>query len=424
MCDLQHADSLLVNNTASRQGGGVYVKDKSSFTGFGTELNGNEVVAAVGDTTSDALGGAGLYIKGQGFLLSGLKTINSISEKGGAAFINKDAVGTFANSSFENNFATHSEGGGGIYIDAKCNVLFDRCTFKNNRATRGGGTTVAAATAVFTNSLFVGNKANIDGGGLWMKGEGCRVQCNNVTFAGNTAIAGNGGGITLTDSTTPLDPPEILFLNSKMVGNRAPLGNGGGLFVDKRMQATLVSSFITGGFYNNIWTKENVDDSFIWCRHIQTVYKFVPGQNYGTLERQPSFSLGHPVVKEWLEKKCVTKVQNALNGGGIYAGGFAKIVLTGTNISGANATSGGGLYVDKNANGKFNYVTVESNVAQFGSGAAFILSATADLQNSKFVSNIAQYDGAALYIEDSTVDIDGSDSYATVCYDVCRFSFN
>ena len=58
-----------------------------------------------------------------------LKTINSISEKGGAAFINKDAVGTFANSTFEKNLATHSEGGGGIYIDAKCNVVFDTCVY-------------------------------------------------------------------------------------------------------------------------------------------------------------------------------------------------------------------------------------------------------------------------------------------------------
>ena len=400
---VEHEASFFINNTASRQGGGIYVKDDTSFIGFATELSGNTVVASVGDTTSDALGGAGLYIKGTGFLLSGLTTRHSISEKGGAAFINKDAIGTFANSTFANNYATHSEGGGGLYIDQKCNVVFRNCTFRENIATRGGGTTVAGATATFINSKFIENKADIDGGGIWIKGEGCRVYFDGVTVAGNVAERGNGGGVTLTDSTTPLDPPELHCINSHIIGNRAALGNGGGIYVDKRMQAVLVDSIVHGNFYGKLWTKSDVDASFFLCRHLQTVYNFVPGQNFGTLERQPSFSLQHPVVLVWTANDCELKVRNALNGGGVYAGSFAKIHVTRSNISHSNATAGGGVYMDKGATGIFDKVDIHSNFAQFGAGTSFILGVTANVIESRLYSNRAQYDGGACYIEDSTI---------------------
>ena len=72
-------------------------------------------------------------------------------------------------------------------------------------------------------------------------------------------------------------------------------------------------------------------------------------------------------------------MRNALNGGGIYAGSFAKIHLIRSNISHSNATAGGGVYVDKSATGIFDSIDIHSNFAQFGAGAAFILGVNANI---------------------------------------------
>ena len=69
-------------------------------------------------------------------------------------------------------------------------------------------------------------------------------------------------GYYLTDSTTPLDPPELHCVNSHIIGNRAAQGNGGGIYVDKRMKAIIADSVVHGNFYGKLWTKSDVDKSF------------------------------------------------------------------------------------------------------------------------------------------------------------------
>jgi hypothetical protein len=402
-CKLSHFGSSLVNNTASRQGGGIYLMDNSEFVGTKTSLEGNAVEAVVGDVTTDALGGAGVYVKGQGFLLSGLRASGSVSEKGGAVFVNKDAKGTFSNSIFRSNRATHSDGGGGLYIDEQCDVTFIACEFGYNYAVRGGGTTISAAKATLKDSVFIGNTAGLEGGGIWLRGEGSYLKCENVTFAGNTVLNGRGGGLAMSDSTTPASPPSADVLRSLFVGNSAPLGNGGGVFLDKTMKLSIFDSVFHGGFAN-IWTEDKVDKSFVWCRHTQAKYNFVPGQNFGSLERKPGFSTDtHPVVKIWIKFNCITKVVNALNGGAIYAGGASTLTISSSNLKLSNASAGGALYVEKDTQVHIFRSTVELNRAQFGAGVSFVLSSRGNITESILQRNQAQYDGGGAYIEDAKV---------------------
>ena len=195
--------------------------------------------------------------------------------KGGAVFLSSDGAMLFGNCAFQNNRATGSNAhGGGLYAQASnasvlaVSPVFDLCLFEANRAdTNGGGvymqdvaprfsnctwrdneatvkfsfgggidvrgtSTVSASAAVpvFELCLFEANRAGINGGGVHLQDAAARFS--NCTWRDNEVTSGSGGGIDVFGShVSSASSMSPMFKQCLFEANRATR-NGGGTFVE------------------------------------------------------------------------------------------------------------------------------------------------------------------------------------------------
>lgn len=135
---------------------------------------------------------------------------------GGGAISISDAKGITAeitDSDFDNNKA---ERGGSLSVQGTTGsqLSFHRCNFNNNEATTTEGGAVRIEdndlTIQFEHTTFTANKAETDGGGLYLIGNGDMLECtfNDVQVSGNNA-AGTGGGIYAKSMTINLSKTTI-----------------------------------------------------------------------------------------------------------------------------------------------------------------------------------------------------------------------
>ncbi len=119
----------------------------------------------------------------------------------------------------ECTFDGNSAGGGGALYRLEGRLFVSRSTFVGNQASQGGAIRIDLGDApgpVVLNSVFQGNQADVDGGGIWSNNGGFVV---NSTLVGNTA-GGRGGALFW-----PLDRFSRLD-NVTISGNSANQGGG------------------------------------------------------------------------------------------------------------------------------------------------------------------------------------------------------
>lgn len=209
------ANLIVRNNSASANGGGVYVKSIASLrVNYSSPTFTNVIIR---DNT--AARGGGLYTQ--------------------------NASPVLLNVSFSGNLATSGAGGGmnnqvldEIVDDVSIPVLTN-VTFSGNTANGGGGMFNNNSNPVLTNITFSGNTANIRGGA--MLNEGGSPVLRNVTITGNTAPAGTGGAFrnilnAVGETSRPQIYNSILWDN----GTEEITGDGTGAL-------TLVDSIVEGG---------------------------------------------------------------------------------------------------------------------------------------------------------------------------------
>jgi predicted outer membrane repeat protein len=182
---------------------------------------------------------------------------NGGSGHGGGIFV-QDASPTFANLIISNNMV--SANGGGVYIKSIASVRanyshpkFENVTISNNTAARGGGLYTQNGSPVLFNVTFNGNIATGGAGGGMNNqvldeatDEYSIPLLTNVSFSGNTA---NGGGglfsnnsnpvltnVTFSGNTANIRGGAILLEGASPIlqsvtfsGNTAPVGTGGTL---------------------------------------------------------------------------------------------------------------------------------------------------------------------------------------------------
>lgn len=146
---------------------------------------------------------------------------NRAAVDGGGAYINADLASAlcspvFLDCVFEGNSA--GARGGGARARVWSAARFERCVFKSNSAPRGGGIDTGSATPLLVVcSLFSGNSATSasGGGGAYVDSSFAPgdAQFVNCTFHGNSAPAGDGGGL-LTAATAPVAWNCVLWANS------------------------------------------------------------------------------------------------------------------------------------------------------------------------------------------------------------------
>jgi predicted outer membrane repeat protein len=208
--DLTMLRSIVRGNRSTSDGGGISFPEASgSLTLRSTTIKGN--------ISEDDGGGIGFdesHPDGRLRMLRSRVANNRADDWGGGAIT---AVGVRIRSSvFSGNRANDNVGGLAIE-DASTNISITGSTFAGNRSPRDGGGLfiVFSGAATIVNSTFSGNHALMNGGGIGVIGSD-PVTLTNVTVARNSAD-GSGGGIYAES-----DPFQVG--NSIIALNAAPTG--------------------------------------------------------------------------------------------------------------------------------------------------------------------------------------------------------
>ncbi len=202
------------NRNAARYGGAVYIHYECEATFKSCKFNENHgnyeggcIRAISGNLILDECvflentshEGGGIYVSylNESEITNCVFRGNSASTDGGAVF-NYNSNPNITACIFEQNTA-NSDNGGGIYSYSS-DLVCTRCKFLSNTAMGnngdGGGAYVFYGSTAFYNCVFIGNAANVMGGGLY--NDCCDSTVNNCTFANNSAVGeyySSGGGI-------------------------------------------------------------------------------------------------------------------------------------------------------------------------------------------------------------------------------------
>jgi predicted outer membrane repeat protein len=365
--------TLVLSNSAGRDGGGVWADHNVSLTG--SNLTGNTAIS----------NGGGIFTTGD---------VNVDSSK----VQNNQALGHFGTDPMKTGF------GGGLYASGVVMI--------------GDGSQIGGANAAATAQ---GNTSLHDGGGIWAQ----TVLIADSVVDANMTTGGSGGGFW-----SSLD---VRLNNTAVDGNSAPNGNGGGI-ADNGGDIFITSSLASataipptsgssvsknqaingGGIWNqggtlNISSQTLIDDNSasgdgggIWVG------------GFGRSLRIDTSTVSH---------------NQAVHGGGITADGADSVTLIQTRVlfniataPGTDPAAGAGLLAKNVSDLSITYSTIASNSATSGNGGGLALLADhsgianvgisdstfgglKDQKTGKVVPNSAGSLGGAIYVKNVIVDI-------------------
>jgi uncharacterized repeat protein (TIGR02543 family) len=202
--------ALILNNTVTYRGGGVY-NDVGILNVFdNSRISGN--------IAND--NGGGVYNYGELSWFNGEISNNAAysydTSLGGGGGVYNGARFSMFNGTIFSNIAYNN--GGGVNNFANTFTLFGGTIFNNIASNAGGGVYNTGSSSSFTASggLISENKANVNGGGVYINSGNFTVL--DITIFNNTAEV-NGGGVYLADGSMKL-------LDGVISNNKAELGSG------------------------------------------------------------------------------------------------------------------------------------------------------------------------------------------------------
>ena len=219
------AGTLFEGNSATTNGGAVYVQNGAVDLGSGTRLQGNQ---AVKGGAIYALGGKDASAK---LTFAGTVFGKNSGTYGGAVYSSASVGGTVNAAAsdvvFEGNTATS---GGAVYLGGSgtSDIAFTDAVFKENQANTGNGGAIYSAISGSSNlaiadSTFEGNNAGY-GGAVFNNGQ--LTTFGNVVFSGNTATY---GGAVYNYFTSTTDGSLTFNGGARFTGNTAS-GLGGAIY--------------------------------------------------------------------------------------------------------------------------------------------------------------------------------------------------
>ncbi|MDX1995159.1 MAG: choice-of-anchor Q domain-containing protein [bacterium] len=238
------------------EGGGYTISGNGTFRIFHVAAAGtltlNTITVRNGSANAGgALGNNGGAILNNGTLnIAGSTITGSTATTSGGAIYSGDTL-NITNTTVSNNTAgANGTAGGGIFINLGTNAAVSGVTFTGNTAPngQGGGVLTGGIGVTVSDSTFANNQAE-EGGGLWAAG-GPAAEIERSTFSANTATGAGGGAAGNVNVT-----------NSTFSGNIAGT-NGGGI---NGGNAVLNSTFVgnTAAAGGGIFTAGTVDSSIV-----------------------------------------------------------------------------------------------------------------------------------------------------------------
>ena len=227
-------NSLVSNNSAASEGGGLWNQAGSTLVVTGSTIRGN---TAEGDDADN--GGGGVFNNG-----GNVRIIDSVINSNSATGVSGSGGGLFStagqvliNDTSINDNVANRAGGGIEVIDGFTrleNTIVNRNVAGGDAANPGNGGAVHISGAdsqfVAIDSSFFENQASNEGGGLWNQ-TGSLMMLRGATQVTNNASDGDGGGI--------YNRGRLLVRDSFFTNNSAE-SSGGGIFT-----TTAGDSFLT-----------------------------------------------------------------------------------------------------------------------------------------------------------------------------------
>ena len=219
------AGTLFEGNSATTNGGAVYVQNGTVDLGSGTRLQGNQAVK-----------GGAIYALGGKDASAKLTFADAVFGKnsgtyGGAVYSSASVGGTVnvaaSDVVFEGNTATS---GGAVYLGGSgtSDIAFTDAVFKENQANTGNGGAIysgisGSSNLAIADSSFEGNSAGY-GGAVFNNGQ--LTTSGNVVFSGNRATY---GGAVYNYFTSTTDGSLAFNGGARFTGNTAG-GLGGAIY--------------------------------------------------------------------------------------------------------------------------------------------------------------------------------------------------
>ena len=219
------AGTLFEGNSATTNGGAVYVQNGTVDLGSGTRLQGNQAVK-----------GGAIYALGGKDASAKLTFADAVFGKnsgtyGGAVYSSASVGGTVnvaaSDVVFEGNTATS---GGAVYLGGSgtSDIAFTDAVFKENQANTGNGGAIysgisGSSNLAIADSSFEGNSAGY-GGAVFNNGQ--LATSGNVVFSGNRATY---GGAVYNYFTSTTDGSLAFNGGARFTGNTAS-GLGGAIY--------------------------------------------------------------------------------------------------------------------------------------------------------------------------------------------------
>ena len=348
-------NSYFVNNSG-RWGGAI--------TTSGSSLPGKKVnELSISDSTfskNGGLYGAGIFIQGSKFsITSCVFDSNTASGKG--------------------NMTPNDNNGAAIEVtntDKSITGTISRSTFTNNKAQYGGAIDICAGTIKITNSKFINNSADVEGGAIDIN-----------TLNGN---------------------PKVTISGSKFINNSAPLGGAILNIKDLTVKGSTFINNTPNTIFNWVGAGGNLNLNIRTFTDLQNAIGLVTGtitlnQNVAmTAKEAADFTNGITINKDiTIDGKGHTI--DAKNLGRIFnIGEGFTVTLTNTTLINGKATEGGAIYNDGSLT--LSDVKLSDNAADSYGGAVFN-NGELIVSDSVFDSNdivnrgsaSVDYGGAAIY---------------------------
>jgi predicted outer membrane repeat protein len=242
-------DGQLMSNTASFDGGGLYVYPGAAFIQINGALQGNFANGngggayfsdpislkniSITNNTAQVAGG-GLYAAAPITLVTSLVQQNLAVDGGALKAVSPTMI---SGTQFLTNTASGS--GGAVFADATATLIGD--SVSNNHASVSGGG-LAGNSFDVTNTQFVNNSVDGDGGAIHANNA---VWLSNALFLQNSTLTGNGGAVWANN---------VSAADTRFISNTA--NSGGGLYVNdnatlQRIRLDSNAAVQGGGLYAN-----------------------------------------------------------------------------------------------------------------------------------------------------------------------------
>jgi len=333
-------DCLIENNTATNNGGGVYITSLGKLVARNTIIRNNTAVN----------GGGGIYALGTISFHDNTRFIENRAREGGAIRSVTTSQLTVTDAVFRENRAVNdpivtSNRGGAIYHSGSSLNIFNTI-FESNLSAHEGGAIYTDKGGNMADVQFIGNKATMyqssSGGAIRMLN--VNVSMSDVKFLENESVSGSA--IAILQSTLTLDRGELRgntsgsgtvhvvsgqlhSRNSLFTGNYSTISCGAALCLGNSATASLLNTTIASNYTTGSMTGStgaiqssqngnlNITNSIIWQNYNASG---LPQQVYTGREADVTF--------------YNTLVEGGINGEAVVPGQDAVVVDMGGNLDG------------------------------------------------------------------------------------------